>query len=111
MSDVDEVVLASEGTPMARFQAERTDAATKMFDGAYANGLYPTSRFYARLDSCVRELLADADRDHRFAEAVRAAMDESEVRGRYYGATIAAILKEHDAIYGAPCTQKKGTTE
>lgn len=51
------VKLAKEGTPMAIFQKERTDAISEMFDGIDDYGIYPTSRFFARLDKCVETLL------------------------------------------------------
>ena len=54
----EEVELAPEGTALATFQKERTDAISEMFDNKYANGIYPTSRFFARLDRCVAELLS-----------------------------------------------------
>ena len=53
-----EVKLAEEGTPLAIFQKERTDAISEMFDGKYADGIYPTSKFFARLDNCVSSLLS-----------------------------------------------------
>lgn len=53
-----EVKLAEEGTPLAVFQKERTDAISEMFDNKYDNGIYPTSKFFARLDNCVIKLLS-----------------------------------------------------
>lgn len=56
-----EVELAEEGTPLAVFQKERTDAISEMFDNAYGeNGarLYPTSKFFARLDRCFSQTLS-----------------------------------------------------
>ena len=53
-----EVVLEPENTPMGQFQKERTDAISEMFNNVDENGIYPTSRFFARLDNCVRNLLA-----------------------------------------------------
>lgn len=52
-----EVELASEGTLLAAFQKERTEAITEMFNNKYADGIYPTSRLFARLDKCVADLL------------------------------------------------------
>ena len=52
-----EVRLAEEGTPLATFQKERTDAISEMFDNVDECGIYPTSTFFARLDACVEKLL------------------------------------------------------
>ena len=54
----DEVKLAKEGTIMAEFQKERTDAISEMFDGVDDLGIYPTSRFFARLDAAVEKALS-----------------------------------------------------
>ncbi len=47
---------------MGIFQLERTNAITEMFDNGYGENcsgthLYPTSRFFERLDVCVQKLL------------------------------------------------------
>lgn len=52
-----EVKLEAKNTPMGKFQKERTDAISEMFDNVDKYGIYPTGKFFARLDSCVRELL------------------------------------------------------
>ena len=52
------VVLAAEGTPMARFQKERTDAISEMFDNEDEHGIYPTTKFFVRLDKIVSDELA-----------------------------------------------------
>jgi len=57
MDKLVEVTLEPENTPMGEFQKERTDAISEMFDNEDAYGIYPTSRFFARLDDCVRKLL------------------------------------------------------
>jgi len=57
MSKDDKVTLEPEDSPMGQFQKERTDAISEMFDNVSDNGIYPTSRFFARLDTCVRSLL------------------------------------------------------
>lgn len=44
-------------TPMGVFQRERTEAISEMFDNVDEYGIYPTSRFFVRLDNCVRRLL------------------------------------------------------
>jgi len=54
----DEVKLAEEGTIMAGFQKERTDAISEMFDGVDDLGIYPTSRFFVRLDKAVEKALS-----------------------------------------------------
>ena len=53
-----EVELAEEGTIMAEFQKERTDAISEMFDGVDEYGVYPTSRFFVRLDKAVEKALS-----------------------------------------------------
>ena len=67
-----EVILAPAGTPLARFQKERTDAISEMFDGEDTNGIYPTSHFFARLDKC-------------FSEELSRISKEAEERGRRKG--------------------------
>ena len=52
-----EVVLEPEDTPIGQFQKERTEAITEMFDNEGECGIYPTGRFFVRLDNCVRRLL------------------------------------------------------
>ncbi len=59
------VELAPEGTLLAEFQKERTDAISEMFDNKYKDGIYPTSKFFARLDECVRALLAKREGEVR----------------------------------------------
>ncbi len=46
----DEVELAEEGTIMAEFQKERTDAISDMFDGVDEHGIYPTTKCFEELD-------------------------------------------------------------
>lgn len=53
-----EVKLAEAGTIMAEFQKERTDAISEMFDGVDDHGIYPTSRFFARLDRAAEKALS-----------------------------------------------------
>ena len=57
MDKQEEVTLEPENTPMGEFQKERTDAISEMFDNEDGYGIYPTGRFFARLDDCVRKLL------------------------------------------------------
>ena len=52
-----EVILEPKDTLMGKFQKERTDAISEMFDNPDEYGIYPTGQFFARLDNCVRELL------------------------------------------------------
>ena len=54
-----EVILEPIDSPLGRFQKERTDAISEMFDNVDENGIYPTGKFFARLDDCVRELLKE----------------------------------------------------
>lgn len=54
---MDKVTLEPKNTPMGKFQAERTKAISEMFDNPDEHGIYPTTKFFARLDNCVRELL------------------------------------------------------
>ena len=53
------VTLAKEGTPLATFQKIRTDAISEMFDNVDEYGIYPTTRFFAKLDAAVSTLLAE----------------------------------------------------
>ena len=62
-SKVEKVIIAQEGTLMAEFQKERTDGISQMFDNKYADGIYPTSRFFKRLDDCVERLLIQQRKD------------------------------------------------
>ena len=57
MGAKDTVVLEPENTPMGKFQKERTDAISDMFENKDEYGIYPTTKFFIRLDNCVRELL------------------------------------------------------
>ena len=52
-----DIKMEVRDTPMGKFQKERTDAISEMFDNVDEYGIYPTTRFFARLDNCVRELL------------------------------------------------------
>lgn len=52
-----EVIIEPENTPLGQFQRERTDAISEMFDNVDENGIYPTTKFFIRLDNCVRSLL------------------------------------------------------
>ena len=52
-----EVRLAKRGTIMARFQAERTDAIIEMFNNSDKYGIYPTSKFFVRLDAALEQAL------------------------------------------------------
>ena len=52
-----DVVLEPNDTPMGKFQKERTDAISEMFDNPDEHGIYPTGKFFTRLDNCVRQLL------------------------------------------------------
>ena len=54
-----EVRLEPEDTPMGEFQKERTDAISEMFDNPDDCGIYPTTKFFVRLDNCVRKLLEE----------------------------------------------------
>jgi len=54
-----EVRLEPKNTPMGKFQKERTDAISEMFDNPDDCGIYPTGKFFARLDDWVRKIIAD----------------------------------------------------
>ena len=60
MSKIEEVVLEPEDTSIGKFQKERTDAISEMFDNVDEHGIYPTTKFFVRLDNCVRGLLIEA---------------------------------------------------
>ena len=53
------VVIEPENTLIGKFQKERTDAISEMFYNRDKNGIYPTTKFFIRLDNFVRELLTD----------------------------------------------------
>lgn len=74
-----EVELAEKGTPLAIFQKERTDAISEMFDNKYADGIYPTGKFFARIDECVRQLLT-TEREKVIKEEVLTFMKEIQKR-------------------------------
>jgi hypothetical protein len=57
MKTINEVKLAEKNTPLGRFQKERTDAISEMFDNVDDIGIYPTSRFFVRLDNCFQKEL------------------------------------------------------
>ena len=49
---MDKVKLEPRDTPLGRFQRERTEAISEMFDNPDEFGIYPTTKFFARLDNC-----------------------------------------------------------
>lgn len=51
-----EVTLEESG-PIADFQKFRTEIVSEMLDDPYENGIYKTSRLYAKLDDYVRQAL------------------------------------------------------
>jgi len=53
------VILEPKNTPIDKFQVERTKAISEMFDNVDKHGIYPTTKFFAKLDNCVRKLLAE----------------------------------------------------
>ena len=57
MKTINEVKLAEKNTPLGRFQKERTDAISEMFDNKYGVGIYPTSKFFVRLDNSFQKEL------------------------------------------------------
>ena len=64
----EEVKLAEPGTIMARFQKERTDAISEMFDNPYIfdkaqNEIYPTSKFFVRLDKALQKALSEQKKE------------------------------------------------
>lgn len=71
--------LAKEGTLMAEFQKERTAAINEMFDNVDENGIYPTTKFFGRLDNCVDSLLSEACEQGREEERNHVAMKFVEV--------------------------------
>lgn len=79
----DDVILAASGTPLAVFQKERTDAISEMFDNVDECGIYPTGKFFARLDKCVSSLI----------DSVHAAALE-EHRQKFLETNIVSLVKE-----------------
>jgi len=53
------VKLEKEETLMGRFQKERTEAISEMFDNVDENGIYPTTRFFIRLDNAVKKIIKE----------------------------------------------------
>ena len=49
------VILAPMGTRMYEFQKERTAAISEMFENVDEHGIYPTSKFFKRLDAAVEK--------------------------------------------------------
>ena len=56
MEAKDTVVLEPEDSLIGKFQKERTDAISEMFDNKDEHGIYPTTQFFSRLDSQAREI-------------------------------------------------------
>ena len=61
----EKVTLEPEDTLIGKFQKERTDAISEMFDSRDECGIYPTTKFFVRLDNCVRQLVAEARKQER----------------------------------------------
>lgn len=55
-----EVILEPKGSLMDKFQKERTEAISEMFDNPDKYGIYPTTKLFARLDNCIREIIASS---------------------------------------------------
>ena len=81
-----EIELGEEGTPLARFQKERTNAISEMFDGEDSLGIYPTSRFFCRLDRCFNSELASAKKrgEENMKNKVEAQAQEAGADGRFW---------------------------
>lgn len=60
MKAEERVKMEPKNILMGRFQKERTDAISDMFDNEDEYGIYPTTKFFVRLDDCVRGLLEEA---------------------------------------------------
>lgn len=59
-----EVILADEGTIMGDFQKERTDAISEMFEKMNEEtGVFPTTRFFVRLDLALEKAIARVRRE------------------------------------------------
>ncbi len=80
-----EVVLAPEGTPLARFQKERTDAISEMFDNEDEHGIYPTGKFFARIDKCFENELAQKLAGAKEAKSVPMGVSQWREHGKKYG--------------------------
>ena len=55
----EEPQIEPENTLIGMFQKERTDAISEMFNNVDNNGIYPTTRFFVRLDNCVRKIIRE----------------------------------------------------
>lgn len=85
------VTLEPKDTPMGEFQKERTDAISEMFDNADRNGIYPTSKFFARLDNCVRKLLKELG----YREGKPPLLNDYNLYFRGFNLHIPDVIKEH----------------
>ena len=56
MNTKETVVLEPEDSLIGKFQKERTDAISEMFDKKDEHGIYPTTQFFSRLDRQAREI-------------------------------------------------------
>lgn len=56
------------------FKKVRTDAITIMFDNKYADGIYPTSKFYETLDAFITSALQEQKK--MFSEAIERNVEE-----------------------------------
>lgn len=77
---MEEVELAEEGTLLAKFQKDRTDAISEMFNRDKDCGrMHTTSQFFAKLDDGVRQILALSYTQGRkdMAGEMREAIDEN----------------------------------
>ena len=52
-----EVKIAKKGSIIAEFQIERTDALTEMFENVQEHEIYPTTKFFVKLDNAVKKAL------------------------------------------------------
>lgn len=68
------VKLAESGTPMRDFQKERTKAFDKMINNPDEFGIYPTTKFFERLDKAAIEFMKGKHKDIKLA--VREAIEE-----------------------------------
>lgn len=65
-----EVKLAKKGTIMAKFQDERTKALAEMFNSPDEYRIYPTTKFFIKLDKALKKALAKQRKEFQESASV-----------------------------------------
>ena len=100
MTEKELVELEPQGTPIGNFQKERTEAISEMFDHPDESGIYPTSKFFARLDDCVNGLLkAQAEEIKRELDGLIIGINGCEFEERLDGDKGCIVLDMNENQY------------